>query len=150
MWSANLLAALCGGLAMMVADAAAAPPPTIEIAAPGDGAAVTLGGDAQRSVELEVRVGNFTLKPQGQCAGAADCGHVHLKIDPAGDSCNAPGSKGNSTNAATGTNRIRANFGFCPTPEGRHIIGVGLAHDDHSPVLVEGKPVTAFIVVTAQ
>ncbi len=93
MRSANILAALCGGLAMMVADAAAVPPATIEIAAPGDGAAVTLGGDAQRSVELEVRVGNFTLKPQGQCAGAADCGHVRLKIDPAGDSCNAPAAR---------------------------------------------------------
>lgn len=142
------VAVVCG-LWLATARAGDAPP-TIAIAAPSDGAVVILGNDPQRSVELELKVANFALKPQGQCGGAADCGHIHLKIDPAGDTCNAPKSPGNSTNAPTGTNRIRANFAFCPNPLGRHIVGVGLAHDDHSPVLVDGKPVTAFIVVTAQ
>jgi hypothetical protein len=132
------------------AAAAAGGAPTIAIAIPGDGATVSLGTDPEKSVEIALTVANFTIKPQGQCGGVADCGHIHLKIDPVDDSCNAPGSMGNSTNAATGTTRIKANFGYCPTPQGRHVVGVLLAHDDHSPVLVEGKPVTAVVAVTAR
>src|SRR5690242_3991571 len=108
MRSGNIMAALV--LLLSAGTAAAGDAPSIAIATPGDGATVSLGADPQKSVELAVTVANFTIKPQGQCGGATDCGHIHLKIDPAGDSCNAPGSQGNSTNAATGTNRIKANF----------------------------------------
>jgi hypothetical protein len=122
----------------------------VAIVSPAADSVVALGGDAQRSVDVRVAVTNFTIKPLGQCNGAANCGHVHLKIDHPSDSCNAPKSGGNSTNAETGGSVVTAHFGLCPTAAGRHIIGVALAKDDHSPVLVGGKPVVAFVPITAQ
>jgi hypothetical protein len=129
-------------------DAPAAAAPTLAIVSPAAGASLALGGDAGRSVAVEIAVSNFTIRPVGQCAGLARCGHVHLAIDYPGTTCNAPGSGGNSTNADTGGTVVQAHFGYCPSPAGRHVIVVGLAKDDHSLLLVDGKPVTAVAVVT--
>ena len=43
-----------------------------------------------------------------------------------------------------------AYFGFCPTPRGEHVVVVALAKDDHSFFLVDGKPVTAIVKVSAK
>jgi hypothetical protein len=129
---------------------AAAEVPAISIVSPAAGATVALGDDAGKTVVVKIAVTNFTIRPVGQCAGAPNCGHVHLKIDHPSDACNAPNSGGNSTNAAAGGNTIEAHFGFCPTPSGQHVIAVALAKDDHSFVLVDGKPVSAVVAVSAK
>ena len=85
-----------------------------------------------------------------QHGGDPRCGHVHMKIDPQGDSCNLPGLPANSMNSDFGGPLIKANFGACPSPTGEHVIGVLLANDQHKPVLVDGKPVTALVKVTAR
>jgi hypothetical protein len=77
-------------------------------------------------------------------------GHFHRKIDPTVDSCNIPGRGYNSMNGDTGTQTVKARFGYCREPLDSHVIGVLLANDDHSPVLVNGKPVTALVPVTTE
>jgi len=126
------------------------PVPTLAIVSPSAGAVLTLGGDAGKSVSVEIAVANFTIRPAGQCGGLANCGHVHLAIDYPGTACNAPGSGGNSTNSLTGGTTVEAHFGYCPSPAGSHVIAVALARDDHSLVLVAGKPVTAAVPVTTR
>ena len=111
---------------------------------------MALGQDQEQSVEVVVAVTDFTLKPAGQCSGDPRCGHLHLKIDPAGDSCNIPGRAYNSMNSDVGGNLIKARFGYCDPPTGAHVIGILLAQDDHKPVMVNGKPVTALVPVTAK
>ena len=149
-------AALCAALSLLgVAESraesiAASEAPTIAIVSPAPGSAVALGDDAGKSVAVKIAVTNFTIRPVGQCAGIANCGHVHLKIDHPSDACNAPNSGGNSTNGDTGGDSIVAYFGFCPTPRGEHVVVVALAKDDHSFFLVDGKPVTAIVKVSAK
>ena len=99
--------------------------------------------------------GGKALQRRGICGlrqhgGDPRCGHVHMKIDPQGDSCNLPGLPANSMNSDFGGPLIKANFGACPSPTGEHVIGVLLANDQHKPVLVDGKPVTALVKVTAR
>ncbi|MGO8917643.1 MAG: hypothetical protein ACLQJR_17195 [Stellaceae bacterium] len=132
------------------AEDATAAAPTLAIVSPYAGATLALGDDAGRSVAVEIAVGNFTIRPAGRCAGLPQCGHVHLAIDYPGTTCNAPGSGGNSTNAGAGGTVVQAHFGYCPSPAGRHVIAVALARDDHSLVLVDGKPVTAVVAVTTR
>jgi hypothetical protein len=144
MRSGNITAALLFLLSTGVGAAGGGAP---AIAALGDGATIGLGADPEKSRSLTVA--NFTSKPQGQYRGAANCWYIHLKIDPAGDGCNAPGSPGDSTNAATGTTRIRPISATARPPKVAISWAVGLAHD-HSSVVVDGKSVTAFVVVTAQ
>lgn len=125
------------------------PAPTLQIAWPPEGAVIPLGADAERSVGVVVQ-SNFKLLPAGQCGTDKRCGHVHMKIDPEGDSCNLPGRPYNSMNSDFGGDLIKARFGPCPSAAGTHVIGVLLADDHHRPVLEDGKPVTALVKVTTR
>ncbi|KFG66535.1 hypothetical protein [Microvirga sp. BSC39] len=123
--------------------------PTLEIVWPQPGSAVDLGNDPEKAIGVVVR-SNFALLPAGQCGTNRQCGHVHMKIDPDGDTCNIPGKPYNSMNSDFGGNLIKARFGHCPKAAGQHVIGVLLADDHHKPVLVDGKPVTALVTVTTK
>ena len=130
--------------------AAAQDAPTLRITWPAEGATVPLGPDAASRTIGVVVDSNFKLKPAGQCGNDPRCGHVHMKIDPDGDTCNLPERPYNSMNSDFGGPLIKANFGACATPTGEHVIGVLLANDQHQPVLVNGKPVTALVKVTTR
>ncbi len=121
-------------------------PPTLEIVWPPADAEIGLGKDVDGSVGIVVK-SNFRLLASGQCGEDLRCGHVHLKIDPSGHSCNIPGQPYNSMNSDFGGDLIKARFRHCPTPAGIHVIGVVLADDSHKPVLINGKPVVALIKV---
>ncbi|MDB5315413.1 MAG: hypothetical protein JWO24_1257 [Rhodospirillales bacterium] len=129
--------------------AAAQEPARLEIVWPVEGMDVPLGTDAERAIGVIVR-SNFTLRPGGQCGTDARCGHIHMKLDPEGNTCNIPGRPYNSMNSDFGGDLIAAHFGHCPTPTGAHVIGVLLADDHHRPILVDGQPVTALIRVTTR
>jgi hypothetical protein len=123
--------------------------PNLQITWPAEGAVLPLGGDAERSVGVVVQ-SNFKLLPAGQCGSDKRCGHIHMKIDPEGDSCNLPGRPYNSMNSDHGGDLIKARFGACPSSTGSHVIGVLLADDHHKPVMKNGKPVTALVKVTTR
>lgn len=131
----------CGALAQEA--------PSLQITWPPEGSTVQLGSDPERSIGVVVQ-SNFKLKPAGQCGGDPRCGHLHLKIDPEGDTCNLPGRPYNSMNSDFGGDLIKARFGPCTSPTGPHVIGVLLADDHHQPVLVNGKPVIALVRVTTR
>ncbi|TDR93176.1 hypothetical protein [Enterovirga rhinocerotis] len=138
-----------GCLAILVASVAPAfaePPARLEVVWPKPGMTLTIGDDRTGVVGVVV-ASNFDLKPAGQCGSNPRCGHLHMKIDPEGDRCNQPGRAYNSMNSDWGGDLIKAHFGFCEQPVGRHVIGVLLADDQHRPVLVDGKPVTALVPV---
>ena len=122
--------------------------PALEIVWPKAGSVIELGNDPEKAIGVVVR-GNFALLPAGQCDNHR-CGHVHMKIDPAGDTCNIPGKPYNSMNSDFGGDLIKARFGHCPHAVGKHVIGVLLADDRHQPILVDGKPVTALVTVTTK
>ena len=107
------------------------------------------GADALGTIGVVVK-SNFSLKPAGQCGDDARCGHIHMKIDPDGETCNLPGKPYNSMNSDFGGDLIKAHLGACPTSKGEHVIGVLLANDRHQPVLVNGKPVTALRRITVR
>lgn len=123
--------------------------PTLEIVWPKAGTVIALGDDPERSIGVVVK-SSFKLLAAGQCGQNRQCGHVHMKIDPNGDTCNIPGRPYNSMNSDVGGDLIKARFGHCPSPTGRHVIGILLADDHHQPILVNGKPVTALVEVTTQ
>lgn len=123
--------------------------PTLEIAWPPEGAIIPLGADADKAIGIVVR-SNFKLMPAGQCGGDPRCGHIHMKIDPDGNTCNLPGRPYNSMNSDFGGDLIKARFGACPNPTGDHVVGILLADDNHRPVLVDGKPVTRLVRVTTR
>ncbi|WP_431282685.1 hypothetical protein ACQW02_25310 [Humitalea sp. 24SJ18S-53] len=129
--------------------AAAEAPPTLEIVWPVEGMEIPLGTDMERAIGVVVR-SNFTLRPAGQCGADPRCGHIHMKIDPDGNTCNIPGRPYNSMNSDFGGDQIAARFGHCPVATGPHVIGILLANDHHRPVLVDGRPVTAVIRVTTR
>lgn len=60
--------------------------PSLSILYPEQGATITPHWDATRPIEVAVDVHNFTLKALGTCAGAANCGHIEIRID--GNECN--------------------------------------------------------------
>ena len=125
--------------------------PTLEIAWPPAGSTLPIGPSPEVGQSLGIVVrSNFKLMPAGQCGGQPACGHVHMKIDPDGDSCNLPGRPYNGMNSDFGGNLVEANFGACPSPAGQHVIGVLLADDQHRPVLVGGRPVTALLPVRTE
>ena|SRR3712207_4924003 len=123
--------------------------PTLEIVWPQSSSVIDLGNDPEKAIGVVVK-SNFTLLPAGQCGANRRCGHVHMKIDPGGDTCNIPGKPFNSMNSDVGGDLIKARFGHCPKAAGQHVIGVLLADDHHKPVLVDGKPVTALVTVTTR
>ena len=120
--------------------------PSLEIVWPPANAVITLGDDIDKSFGVVVK-SNFRLLAAGQCGDDDQCGHVHMKIDPRGNTCNIPGRPYNSMNSDVGGDLIKARFGHCPSPDGIHVIGILLANDHHKPVLVDGKPVTALVTV---
>lgn len=130
----NLLALLWSSMVF------AQEPPTLEIVWPPEGATIPLGTDANRSIGVIVK-SNYKLLAAGQCGKDKNCGHIHMKIDLQGDTCNLPGKVYNSMNSDFGGELIKANFGACPSPTGPHVIGILLADDHHQPVLVDGKPI---------
>jgi len=132
-----------------VPDALAQEAPALEIVWPRDGAVVELSNDTERAIGVVVR-SNIALLPAGQCGKDDRCGHIHMKLDPDGDSCNIPGRAYNSMNSDFGGDLVKARFGHCPEPTGTHVIGVLLADDHHRPILVDGKPVTALVTVTTK
>lgn len=136
-------------LALAIGLAQAEDRPTLEIVWPQPGSAVDLGNDPEKAIGVVVR-SNFALLPAGQCGANRQCGHVHMKINPDGDTCNIPGRPYNSMNSDFGGDLIKARFGHCPVAAGKHVIGVLLADDHHKPVLVDGKPVTALVTVTTK
>lgn len=140
--------ALCVTL-LSANPAPAQEPPTLRIVWPPQGAVVPLGTDPERLVGVVVN-SNFRLMPAGSCGDDARCGHIHMKIDPEGDSCNIPGRAYNSMNSDRGGDLIKARFGHCPTPQGEHVIGVLLANNRHQPVLVDDKPITALVKVRTE
>ena len=121
-------------------------PARLAIVWPLPDSTVTIGNDRAGTIGIVVS-SNFELKPAGQCGANPRCGHIHMKIDPDGDTCNQPGRPYNSMNSDWGGDLVKANFGYCATPTGRHVVGVLLADDQHRPVLVDGKPVTALLPV---
>ena len=141
------LACLASAMAQTAgADQAA---PSLQILWPTEGSTIQLGTDPERAIGMVVS-SNFRLKPAGQCGDDKRCGHVHLKIDPNGDTCNQPGKPYNSMNSDFGGPLIAARFGFCTQATGEHVIGILLADDHHRPVLVNGQPVTALVKVKTQ
>jgi len=141
------LLSLSAGLSAL--PAAAQDPARLEIVWPTEAMTVPLGADAERAIGVVVR-SNFTLRPAGQCGAEPRCGHIHMKIDPDGNTCNIPGRPYNSMNSDFGGDLISARFGHCPTATGEHVIGVLLADDHHRPILVNGQPVTALVRVTTR
>ena len=121
--------------------------PTLKIVWPHEGAVIELGGDLEKGIGVVVE-SNYALAPGGACGSNHSCGHVHMKIDPAGDTCNIPGLPYNSMNSDFGGDLIKARFGHCPDALGTHVIGILLADENHEPILVDGKPVTALVTVT--
>ena len=141
------LVSLSAGLGTL--PAAAQETAGLEIVWPTEAMIVPLGADADRVIGVVVR-SNFTLRPAGQCGAEPRCGHIHMKIDPDGNTCNIPGRPYNSMNSDFGGDLISARFGHCPTATGQHVIGVLLADDNHRPILVSGQPVTAEVRVTTR
>lgn len=135
--------------AMSISGASAQKAPILEIVWPPDGAVIDLGSDADQTIGVVVK-SNFALVQAGLCGDNAECGHIHMKIDPEGDSCNIPGRAYNSMNSDFGGDLIKARFGHCPSPTGAHVIGILLADQDHKPILVDGKPITALVTVTTK
>jgi hypothetical protein len=138
------LPVLLGSIPAAAQDAA-----KLEIVWPVEGMIVPLGPDAERAIGVVVH-SNFILRPAGQCGAEPRCGHIHMKLDPDGNSCNIPGRPYNSMNSDFGGDLIAARFGHCPTPTGPHVIGVLLADDHHRPILVNGQPVTALVRMTTR
>ena len=141
------LVSLSAGLGTL--PAAAQETAGLEIVWPTEAMIVPLGADADRVIGVVVR-SNFTLRPVGQCGAEPRCGHIHMKLDPEGDSCNIPGRPYNSMNSDFGGDLISARFGHCPTATGQHVIGILLADNHHRPILVNGRPVTALVRVTTR
>lgn len=139
----------CAGLMAVAAhaqDPQAGGDAYLRIVWPPKDAAIVLGNDPEQAIGVVVE-SNFRLMPHGTCGDDARCGHIHMKIDPDGDSCNIPGRPYNSMNSDFGGPLVLARFGHCPTPTGEHVIGVLLADDHHRPILVDGQPVTALVRV---
>ena len=136
-------------LALSLSGVHAQDRPTLEIVWPQAGAVIELGNDPERTIGVVVK-SNFELFPAMKCAEKHQCGHVHMKIDPKGDSCNIPGRPYNSMNSDFGGELIKARFGHCPEALGTHVIGILLADDNHKPIIVDGKPVTALVTVTTK
>lgn len=129
--------------------ASAEEPPSLKIVWPSEGMTIALADDPEGVIGVVVD-SNFRLSPAGGCGDDRRCGHVHMKIDPDGDSCNIPGRPYNSMNSDFGGTLIAARFGHCPERTGAHVIGILLADDHHQPILVDGKPVTALVRVQTE
>ena len=146
-WIIPLFALTLGFSQLTAALAESGDTSAIRIIAPVDNAIVALADNPQKTLDIAFATSGFVVRPHGQCEGIPNCGHVHVQIDPENAPCNYQGKPGNNTNAATGGDHIIALFALCATPTGPHTLTVSLANDNHSPVLVNGKPATSTIHV---
>src|SRR3954464_14608751 len=80
-----------------------------EIIWPKVNSVIALGDDSEKSIGVVVR-SNFKLLAAGQCGDDKRCGHVHMKIDPDGDTCNIPGRPYNSNNSDFGGDLVKTRF----------------------------------------
>jgi hypothetical protein len=141
------IAAISGFVSLFfVAPAFAQDRPTLDVVWPTTNSIIELGDDPEKAIGVVVR-SNFALLPAGACGANRQCGHVHMKIDPQGDTCNIPNKPYNSMNSDFGGALIKARFGHCPNAASRHVIGILLADDHHQPIIIDGKPVTATVTV---
>jgi hypothetical protein len=117
---------------------------TITISDPTDKATIAATA-ANPDYSVKFTVANFTLKDPGTCAGAANCGHVHMVID--GTQCNDPAAPG-PYNADGAASPIVIGFDYCPAISGAHKIIAELHNDDHSTYTdPSGKAVTTSVDV---
>jgi hypothetical protein len=124
---------------------------SVQITSPLTGASVALGTDNLQSVPVVFTLSNFTLKAPGTCAGAANCGHLHLVIDGYTSPCDPV--KGNGTEkynveVTTGTT-TNAQFALCGgTAAGAHVITLEVHDDAHADVndsngnLIKSAPIS--------
>jgi hypothetical protein len=119
---------------------------TIQITMPLTGSTVTPSSTHQ--VQIMFTVADFTLEAPGSCAGAANCGHVHITVD--GALCNDPAAPGPYNNDGF-VSPIPIKLDKCPMISGMHTVIAELHNDDHSTYKNQsGNPVTSTIVITAQ
>jgi hypothetical protein len=125
-----LFAAACGGSSSGGSNA------SVVITSPLAGASVTMGTDPLKSVPVSFTLSNFTLMAPSHCAGAANCGHLHLVIDGYTSPCNTlPGVGTEMYNAqvTTGTT-TSAQFSTCAAPAGSHTLTLEVHDDAHGDV----------------
>src|SRR5690349_864732 len=91
---------------------------TITITSPANAATVSVPATTPNLL-VSFTVSGFTLKDAGGCAGAANCGHVHITID--GAVCNDPDAEG-PYNADGSASPIEIHFDKCPMLTGAHKI----------------------------
>ncbi|MGH7281920.1 MAG: hypothetical protein ACRELY_10380 [Polyangiaceae bacterium] len=115
---------------------------TLKITSPSAGATVTI---AKGATDVGFTTTNFTLMAPGSCAGAVNCGHIHVLIDSS--ACNDTAG-GLPYNVAATASPAQPNFDLCPTPTGAHTITLELHNDDHSPYQVNGVTVSDQVAVT--
>lgn len=127
-------------------------PPSVAITSPSDGATVTLGGDADKTVPIAFVAQNLTFEPfpgSGGCTGIANCGVLVVNID--GDACNDPDAPGPVNNLNSGSSPIDAHFVHCSVPTGAHTVTVTVIDDTgDQPVMVNGQPLISSIHITTQ
>lgn len=108
-------------------------PPGIIITSPLPAELLRLGGDANKSVDVDFTTTNITLAAPGSCGGVeGNCGHVHLLIDGEdGNSPDAPYNNAAVSSPATALFSLLEDNGF--DAHGNHTITLELHKDDHSP-----------------
>lgn len=119
--------------------------PTIKIDKPTTGTTLAVSDLTDGTdYDVDFTITNFTLKDPGTCAGATNCGHLHLLVD--GANCNAPGTP---YNAAATSSPATAGFDYCKSGiPGSHVISLEIHNDDHSPFKVGGQTVSDQVTVT--
>jgi hypothetical protein len=142
------------------------PDPTIKITDPADKATVTITEDPD--VPIGFTVTNFTLKEApsradagaatvlATCAGAADCGHVHIAVD--GHSCDDhEDGETNTFNHESATSPIFAGLDYCTDAvtgipkEKAYPVVLTLYRDDETQVMDSlGKPVMDSIEINVK
>lgn len=109
---------------------------TVSITSPTSGSSVALGTDAGKSVTVSFTLTGFTLKAPGTCAGAANCGHLHVVIDDHSSACNqtANGSENYNAQITSGTSGS-AEFALCGAgAAGTHSLTLEIHDDAHNDV----------------
>jgi hypothetical protein len=104
--------------------------PAITITSPTAAQTVNLAADASKSVIVSYTLANFTTAAPGACAGAQNCGHVHVLID--GSACTPSGAAYN--NSSSSPTQATAIFANCPIPTGQHTVELQLHDDQHAQV----------------
>jgi hypothetical protein len=126
--------------------------PTLAITSPTEGATVTMGGDANKTVAIDFATQNLVLEAYpgaGPCAGNPVCGVLSLNID--GNDCNAPGGGPQANNYGATGSSIDAYLAYCPVPAGPHTVSLILIDDAGvGPLMVNGQPLSASVNITTQ